>query len=818
MLKNYFKVALRSLTKQKVYTLINVTGLAVSITACLLIVLYVKHELSYDTFFPNSDRIYKLVLERKYPNHATFFSIVPHSYASVMQQDFPEVENNLHMLGPNQNTIVNYEVEGKETKSFEESNFFFADSSFFSFFDIPLLKGNKQTALRQPNQMIISQSSARRYFGDEDPMGKVLKGNFGEMKITGVYDDLPANSHIRFDFVSSFDNTEYRKQQNYISFDSHTYIRLRRDADAKALEAKFPKMVDTYASGQIERELNQSWADYQKAGNGYRYFLQPLTDIHLDPVNFEFTLTPSGNLKYIRVLSFIALMILVIACINFMNLATARSAERAREVGVRKVMGSLKGQLVAQFLTEAFLLSLLGTAIAVGAVLVLLPYFNTLVDKQLQLILDTQMIGALIGFALFVGLLAGLYPAFVLSAYNPIAAMKGKFMSNTSGAWLRNGLVVVQFTISIILIVSTLVVSGQMDFMQRKDLGFDKEQVLMIERAWALRDKTETFLDELRRMPEVKSAAGTSARVGNRDDFFGQMFQPEGSTDVLTVKSMIADDDFAQIIGFELSQGRFFSKESKDSLHVILNETAVRTIGLQDPVGRRISNGDLFRDDETRQAERLFTVVGVVKDFHFQSLRDEVTPLVMFSKEVFGPQSNSAYLAVRLKPEGYTRALAAIESKWKEFVPDRGFRYQFLEDNLNHNYIEEQRSSRMFTIFSGLGIIIACVGLFGLSAYTANLRTREIGIRKVLGATVGQAIFLLSRDFTKLILIAFVVSVPLAWWMMDRWLANFAYHIPLGVMPFLLAGLLAIAIAWLTVSYQSVRAAMANPVKSLKSE
>lgn len=818
MLKNYIKVALRSLGKQKVYTAINVTGLAVSITACLLIVLYVKYELSYDKFFPNSDRIHKLVLERKYPNHSTFFSIVPHSYAGTLQRDFPEVENNLHMLGPNQGTLVNYKVDGQETKSFEENFFFFADTSFFSFFDIPLIKGDKKSALINPNQLIISQSTATRYFGNEDPLGKVLSGNFGELKVTGVFDDLPANSHIRFDFVASFDNTEFRKQENYISFDSHTYIRLKPGVNVEALEAKFPKMIDTYAAGQIERELKQSWADYQKAGNGYRYFLQPLTNIHLDPTNLEFTLTPSGNLKYIRVLSFIALLILVIACINFMNLATARSAERSREVGVRKVMGSQKGQLVIQFLTEAFLLSLLSTAIAVGAVLLLLPRFNILVEKQLHFVPDVQTIGALVAVALMVGLLAGLYPAFVLSGYSPVTAMKGKLMGSASGSWLRNGLVVVQFTISIVLIVSTLVVGNQMDFVQNKDLGFDKEQVLMIERAGALGDKTETFLEELKKMPEVKSAAATSARVGNRDDFFGQMFQPEGSQEVLTVKSMIMNDDFAELIDFELADGRFFSKASNDSLHIILNETAVKTIGLKDPVGRRLSNNDLFRGNPEQQKERFFTIIGVVKNFHFQSLRDEVTPLVIFSSEVFSQQVNAPYLAVRLKPGSYNQALEKVEARWEEFVPERGFRYQFLDDNLNHSYVEEQRSGKMFTIFSALGIVIACVGLFGLSAYTASLRTKEIGIRKVLGATVFQAIVLLSKDFTKLIIAAFVVSVPLAWWMMDRWLSNFAYHISLTARPFVLAGVIALAIAGLTVSYQSLRAAIANPVKSLKSE
>ena len=790
----------------------------VSIAACLLIVLYVKHEVSYDTFFPNADRIYKMGLERKYPNHSTFFALVPHSYAAAIQRDFPEVENTLQLLGPNQDMIVNYKVNENETKTFEEDYFLFADSSFFSFFDINLIKGDKKTALALPNQVIVSRTTAQKYFGEVDPLGKVLSGNFGELKVTGVLENLPDNSHVRFDAVASFAGAEFRKAENFISFNSQTYLKLRPGADAKGLEAKFPKMVDTYASGQIERELGQSWEDYKKAGNGYRYFLQPLTSIHLDPTNLEFTLTPSGNLKYIYVLSFIAVLILVIACINFMNLATARSAERAREVGVRKVMGSLKNQLVVQFLTEAILLALIGMMIAVLGASVLLPSFNTLVEKQLHFIFTADVVLGLVGFALLVGILAGLYPAFVLSTFNPVVVMKGNFTATTKGTWLRNGLVVFQFMISIILIVGTLVVSQQMRYMQNKDLGFNKQWVLMIERAWALEKKTHTFMEEIKAFPEVISVGGTSSRIGNRNDVFGQMFQPQGSNEVLTVKSMIMDDEFGPGIGFTLKEGRFFTRETSDSLSILLNETAVKTIGLTDPVGRKLSNTDLFRGDSARQQTRLFTVIGVVNNFHFQSLRDEITPLVIFSKEIFGPQSNSNYLAIRLKPDGFKEAIVKIGNKWKEFVPGRPFSYEFLEDNLNHDYAEEQRSGKLFRVFSGLAIIIACVGLFGLSAYTASLRTREIGIRKVMGATVGNMVMLLSKDFTKLVVIAFVLAAPLAWWMMDQWLSGFAYRVELGAGSFIIAGILALAIAWLTVSYQSIKAAIVNPVRSLKSE
>ena len=818
MLENYLKIAFRSLVKQKIYTFINVVGLAVSITACLLIALYVKNELSYDMFFPEGDRVYKMTLERKYPNHKTFYAVVPHSFAKSIQQDFPEVEHVMHLFGPNKNTVVTYKVSDTEIKTFEENYFLQADSSFFYFFDIELIKGDKKTALASANQVIVSEAVAEKYFGKEDPIGKVIGGDFGDMKITAVFKNLPVNTHLRFDFMGSLAGPQFNKfinQENYTSFDSHTYVKLRPGSDVKTLEAKFPKMVDTYAAGHIEHDLGKSWEDYKKAGNGYRYFLQPLKSIHLDPTNIEFTITPSGNIKYVYIISFIALLILAIACINFMNLATARSAERAREVGVRKVMGSMKNQLVAQFLTESILLSLTATVLAIIIAILILPAFNNLIEKQLHFIFSLDVIVGLTAIAFLVGILAGLYPAFVLSSYNPVVVMKGNFSSNTKGIWLRNGLVVFQFMISIVLIVGTMVVEQQMKFMQNKDLGFDKQQVLMVERAFVLEKKTESFIEQIKLIPEVESAAGTSSRIGNRDDVFGDQFQPEGSTEILTVKSMVIDNTFANVIRFELKDGEFFAKERNDSLYILLNETAVKTMGVTDPVGKRLSSVQQNNDGTT--ITKLFTVLGVVKDFHFQSLRDEITPLVIYSQEAFG-RENNGFVAIRLKAGTLTQAIPKIESKWKEFMPGQPFKYEFLDDNLNQGYAEEQRSGKLFSFFSGLAIIIACVGLFGLSAYTTSLRTKEIGIRKVLGASAAGIILLLSKDFTRLVVIAFVFSVPLAWWMMSEWLVSFAYRINLGVSSFLIAGAIALLIAWLTVSYQSIKAAIVNPVKSLKSE
>jgi len=817
MLRNYLKTALRSLFKQRIYTFINITGLAVSIGACLLIALYVQFELSYDRFFPDSDRIYKIILERKYPNHSTYYASIPHSYADAVKRDFPEVENSMLMFGAGNNVAVKYKISEGNVKAFEEDHFVFADSVFFDFFDVGLVKGDKSKALVSPNQVIVSASTAQRYFGNDDPLGKVLTGDLGEFKVTGVFPDLPQNSHLRFDGVCSFQGAQIRRQENFISFDSYTYVKLKPNTSAKNLEAKFPKMVDRYASGQIERELKQSWEDYKKAGNGYRYILQPLTSIHLDPTNVEFTNTPSGNRNHVYALTFIAILILSIACINFMNLSTARSSERAREVGVRKVMGSLRNQLVAQFLTEALLLSLAGTLLAVAIAYLALPSFNTLVEKNLYFSFSVQFIIGLILTFVIVGILAGLYPAFVLSGFNPVIVMKGNFSGNTKGSWLRNGLVVFQFMISIVLIISTLIVNQQMDFIRKKDLGFNKEQVLMVEQAFALGKSMDVFKNEVQKIPEVIEVARTSSRVGNRDDVFGQMFQPYGSNDVLTVKSMMMDDEFTDLIKFNLKEGRLFSKESSDSLNILLNESAVKTIGLNDPVGRKLTNNDLFQGDSANRKQRIFTVIGVVKNFHFQSLHDEITPLVMFNVEVFGKNQATQFIAIKLKSENQA-VVDQIGRKWKELVPERPFHYEYLDKNLALNYAEENRAEKMYSIFSGLAIIIACVGLFGLSAYTTSLRKKEIGIRKVLGSSVGQVIVLLSKDFTKLVLMGFILSVPLAWWMMNQWLSGFAYRMEMGAWVFLLAGAIAILIAWLTVSYQSIKAAIVNPVKSLKSE
>ncbi len=823
MIQNYLKVALRSLLKQRAYSAINILGLAIGIASSVMIVLFVTDEFSYDRFHAKADRTYKFVLERIYPQHHTNYSVVPHSFGTVITKDFPEVEEVCRMNGPFNNTVVTYTNEKGELLQFEENSMMAAEHTFFDVFSIRLLKGDPKTVLSKNTDVVVTESTAKRYFGNDDPIGKRLQLFGQEFLVSGVSEDVPANSHLTYDFLFSWDERDQQPAENFVTFSVHTYVVLKPGSDPVALQQKFPQMVDTYASAQIERDLGKSWADYKREGNGYRYFLQPLTSIHLDPINIEYKIKAiGGNINQVYFLIAVAILIIVIACINFMNLATARSAERAREVGVRKTMGSTKTNLVYQFLIESMIISVSATALAVVLTELALPYFNSLAGKNLTLTYTAPLLGGLIAVAIVVGLMAGSYPAFILSAFNPVTVMKGSFTSNAKGKWIRNGLVVFQFWISIVLIVGTLVVGDQMEYMQRKELGYDKDQLLIIERTFQLRDKLQTFKDELEKIPGVKMTGGTSTLLGDERDVFGGQFQPQGSSEILTTKSMFIDDDFAATVGFEFVKGHGFARQTNDSLSVILNEKAVRTMGLTgDPIGQKLSQ---VTQTPEGNVTRAFTVIGVVKDFNFQSLRDSITPLAIQSSEGVG---FTQYVYARVNTDNYQPIIETAEAKWNELIgltrrPGEPtvlpLKYTFLEDNLAHAYEAEQRAGTLFSVFSSLAIAIACVGLFGLAAYTANLRTKEIGIRKVMGASISSVILLLTKEFTTLISIAFILAVPLSWYLMWNWLQGFAFRTSIGIDTFLIAGGLALGISWVTVSYQSVKAAVKNPVKALRSE
>ncbi|MTI22613.1 ABC transporter permease [Fulvivirga sp. RKSG066] len=813
MLINLIKIAFRNLLKSKIFTLINILGLSVGIASCLMILIHVEDELSYDNFHQKGDQIHKLVLERLYPDHVTNYAITPHSYADVLARDLPEVNQTVRVFsgGINNEVLVRYIDEKGEENIFEEDGFIAADSNFFDVFSFKLLKGNKKTALSGAQDMVITERMATKYYGAQDPIGKVLNTDFGEFTISGVVENVPKNSHLEFDFISALKGIQFIFQnENFVAFSTHIYLEVQKGADVSSLEDKLPQLVETYAAPQIESNLNTTYEAYVAAGNGYNYSLIPLSDIHLYPVVYQGEFKSGGDINDIYIFISIAFLILLIACINFMNLSTARSTERAKEVGIRKTLGSPKSQLIGQFLVESMVLTLIATIVAVGAVVFLLPYFNQLAEKSLVFNFNSWSILFVLGSAVLVGLLAGSYPAFVLSGFNPVNVLKGKVLTNRGSAWLRNGLVVFQFAISIILITGTLIVQKQLDYIKNKDLGYDRDRVLAIERIGALDEQQETFIEELRALPDVIEVGASSGLPVNQ--FFGIQFLPQGATESITANGMSVDDRYAEAMGLELVEGRTFSKDYDDSLSIVINQAAAELLDVDNPVGLKVRHttpGDT-------PVYRLYEIVGIVKDFHYMTLKDQISPFVMVSNE--SAIGFNGVISAKLSNDNYEEAIAAVAQVWNKFVPEEPIKYKFLNDELYDQYKTEANSGRIFAVFAILAIVIACVGLFGLAAYMAGLRTKEIGIRKVMGSSVFSVVLLLSKDFTKLIAIALILAIPLSWYFMNEWLANFAYKTSIGFDTYLISGLVALAIGWLTVSYQSIKAAVVNPVKSLKDE
>ena len=681
----------------------------------------------------------------------------------------------------------------------------------FRCFKCPLFVARPSKALTRPNTVVLTQRTATRLLATTNPIGKILEIVQGpKLEITGVCADPVKNAHFTFNFLASVRGQEVEKP-NHISFSAHTYLLLKPNTSPETVERKLPAVVEKYAAGEVERTFGVSFRDYLKAGNGYFYFLQPLRSIHLDS-HLEAEHQPNGSRSLVSIFSIIAAFVLLIACINFMNLATARSSERAREVGIRKSLGSTTGQLAAQFLTESVLLSLFSLFIGVLLVAVLLAPFNTLAGKSLSLVslVRWETLPLLLGGAVAVGLLAGSYPAGVLSAFEPIKVLKGKFSSTRQGHLLRNGLVVFQFAVSVLLIVSTIVVYNQLDFIQQKELGFSKESVIKVKGAVSLDKNTESFKQEVAKLAGV-SRVGAHQQCPRRRRILSELrFRKNGENETVTGKGCVVDDQYLQTLRMNMLAGRPFTRQFDDSLSVILNEEAVQQVGLTDPIGKQITSPDNFA--QRGGPPVTYTVVGIVRNFHFGSLHQRISPLFILNDRVFGRRNNE--FAVRVQADAPGGVVGQIEDVWKRYLPDQPFHYSYLDADWGALYQSEQVAQRIFGVFAMLAIFIACMGLLGLAMYVIRLRTKEIGIRKVLGASTPGLVALLSKDFLKLVLIAIVIATPIAWYVMDRWLQDFAYHIDIEWWVFVVAGLLAVGIALLTVSFQSIRAALMNPVKS----
>jgi putative ABC transport system permease protein len=801
MLRNYLKTALRNLWKRKSFSLINIVGLAIGMAVSFLILLYVLNEVTYDRFHENYGNIYRIATKLDAQGRHFEVASVPAPLGPALVDQFPEVVRaaRLQEFGTR--------IISCEEKLYEESRIFHADPDLFNVFTISVVRGNPENWLQAPLQMVITEEMAEKYFGDEDPLGKTLKvDNNYTYTITGVVKKMPENSHFKFNMIGSLSTLEQiRRDLNmWIGFNYATYILLEGNPSLPEITQKYNDLLMANIPDQ-----------FKQLGAEVEIFLQLMGSIHLNS-QLEGELEPPGNPAFIRILTTIAVFILLIACINFMNLSTAQSSRRAKEVGMRKVLGAHRGKLIGQFLGESLLLSFISLVIAIILIFVLLPVFNQLVSKDLVFhpLQNGIILLGLIGITVLAGLLAGVYPAFFLSAFVPLEVLKSRFKAGKGHRFFRNGLVSLQYVISITLIISTFVIFYQLHHVKNRDLGFDKEQVVVISLRGEVNQKYDVFKNEILRLPGVAGAA-CSSTVPSRGRS-ETMFSFEGVDQKKQVfPVMEIDSDYLETMGMELTAGRNFSVDHpSDNKAMILNETLVQHLGWDEPLGKIVSMTELADEDNPQKGfiEVPYTVVGVVKDFHFESLHEKIRGHLM----KMSGQVNR--ISVKLRPGTISGTLQSIENIWRQLEPAHPFSYVFLDDSFDRLYRSEQRMGQIFISFTLMAIFISCLGLFGLASFTADQRTKEIGIRKVLGASVSNVVVLLSRDFTKWVILANVVAWPVAYLVMNKWLQNFAYRISLAIWMFILSGAIALIIAILTVSTKALKAAVSDPVDSLRYE
>ena len=810
MFKNYLKITWRNLVKNKAYSFINITGLAIGLSCFLLIALYVMDELSYDRSFPDADRIYRINSDIKFGGANLHMAVTSDMMGQLLKKDYPQVEQYTRIYTFNGDKLIK-----KGNEYIDEKKAANVDSTFFDVFQLPVIEGNTRHALDEPNTVVLTESAARKYFGSTNVIGKTIETKDDKnlfYKVTAVVKDIPQNTHFHFDFFFSMKNVDYQWGQ-LTSHNFYTYLRLKKETDYKVFEKNFDQYLDKYVLPEAKQLLNMnSMDDFKRAGNLIAYSMMPLTDIHLYS-DRAWELSPSGNIQYVYIFSAVALFILLIACINFMNLATARSANRAREVGVRKVLGTEKRQLIFQFLIESTAMVFLSLLIAIVIVYAILPLFNNVADKQMVLssLLSVRILPLLIALPFIVGLIAGSYPAFFLSAFKPIEVLKGKLRLGSKSGGLRSVLVVFQFATSIILIVGTIVVYKQLNYIQTKNLGYNKDQVLIINGASSLSNNKIAFKNEVLQLPGVVSGT-LSGYLPVSDSYRSDNSYSKDAVMTATsgfeMQSWRIDYDYINTLGMQVIKGRNFSRDfPTDSDAVIINETTAKILEYDDPVGKKI-----YSSIDNKGNTMALTVIGVVKNFNFESLHQNVGPLS------FRLGSGDGLGIFKVHTSNIQELIAQIKNKWKAVAPSLPFSYRFLNESFSEMYRAEQRVGKIALIFSILAIFVASLGLFGLATFIAEQRTKEIGIRKVLGASVQGIVQMLSKDFIKLVAVAFILAAPLSWWAMHNWLNDFAYRINMEWWMFAAAGAGALSIALLTVSFQAIRAAIANPVKSLRTE
>lgn len=819
MLRNYLAIAWRNLRRHSFYTMINVSGLAVGIAACLIIVLFVLDELSYDQYNTKADQIFRIDAEARFGE--TYFKITQRSApeARDMMEEFPEVESTVRFR--NYGSYLVRAANGTET--IKENRVIWTDSTFFNIFSISVLEGDPTTALREPGSIAISKKIADKYFPGKSALEQsMVLDNKYTARVTAVYENIPTASHFHFDILiamtGSWPVAQEAQSTSYMSENFTTYLLLKKGASAQELESKFPKFLENHLGPEYARAFGDGFTmeKFRASGNKYNITLRPLTDIHLySSLVGEFE--TNGSITYVYLFGTIAGFILVIACINFMNLSTARSSTRAKEVGVRKAMGSLRTHLVRQFLTESVLLTLFAFALSTGLAYLFLPVFNRFSLKELQLPFQSPVFYLILfATAILTGILSGLYPSFFLSAFKPMNVLKGNTTRGMKSGSIRGLLVVFQFVISIFLVIGAITINRQLNFIQNKKLGFEKDQVIILHDAYALRPNVRAFKNEVLKLSSIDYGTISGfipvegeGMVRNFSVFWKDGLRPTAEN-MVSFQRWEVDHDYLKTFRMKIRTGRdFLPAFPSDSSAVILNETAVTRLGLgKDPIGKKITRsiGDDPNETET------YAVIGVIEDFHYASMKEGILPLALFLSDM---DQSMSFL---FKPDKTAEVVPSIEQIWKQMAPGQPFRYSFLDQDFERMYASEQRLGNIFILFATLAIIIACLGLFAITAFTAEQRTREIGIRKVLGASVNSIVFLLSKEFGKLILIAFLIATPLGWYGVNQWLESYTYKTEIGLSVYLTAGILAFIIAFGTMCYQSIKAAMTNPVDSLKNE
>lgn len=805
MIKNYIKITFRTLAKNKGFTAINVLGLALGLATCLLIVFYVFDELSYDRYNVNADRIYRVNNDMKFGGTEGSYATTPAIAAPALKSNFPEVEQVTRIISAGKQWVR------KGDQDIPEVKIAYADATVFDVFTLPMIEGQRATSLKATHSVVITEKAARKYFSSKNVLGKVLTFNGTSFyKVTGVIKDIPKQSHLDFDFFLPMEDNEQIKNESWFTNNFHTYVLIKPGTDVKKFQAKISAFLTKNAEPELQTVIHMTFSKLEASGNYFRWSLTPLTDIHFSS-GIKGSLGQPGSITVVYSFSAIALFILLIACVNFMNLSTARSSNRAREVGVRKVLGSPRKYLIAQFLTESIVVTLAGALIAVFIAWAFLPVFNQMAGKELTVTpqIIAWLLPVLLGFIVVVGCLAGSYPALFLSGFQPIEVLKGKLAAGFKGGRLRSSLVVFQFAISIFLITATIVIYSQLKYIQNKDVGYDREQVIVVHQVGSLGvEKAKILKHDVEQLAGVKSVTLTSflptATSDNTSAFFKESTMD--AKQALHASIWDVDEDYLPTLGIKLKAGRNFSSDMKtDSDAVIINEAAAQQLGFQDPVGKKLYYP---RGNDARY----FNIIGVIKNFNFRSLKESVSPLLLNA-------SDETYsMSVRLNATDVASTRAQIASKWAALAPSVQFDFSYMDDDFNHIYFAEQRMGKITIAFTSLAILVACMGLFGLAAYAAEQRTKEIGIRKVLGASISTIVSMLTKDFLLLVFIAIIIASPLAWIFMNKWLQGFAYRIDISWWMLTAAGLGAALIAFVTISFQSIKAALTNPVKSLRSE